>query len=202
LLAEGINQCCYAKNNTTINITNAAAYYKEIYMKKIFLDGGVYEAVYDLPFPNLKADTTKKRTAYAQIYYGTKEAPTDHKGDSLFSYRDDWEGLMHNDLRINVLPIINAGLKNTPYVALGVSDANMNPFPFFTLVRNDREFLTSTDIKAIESHLLTIIDLHNSNNVENVMCSSNEFFNKRKTIPDEITKTPTPTHNYNLRSRQ
>jgi hypothetical protein len=164
-------------------------------MRKLFLDGRVYNALYDPP-------NREGCTAYAHIYYGTKKSPKDQHGKSISSCHIDDGISLEKHLYQYVLPLLNVSRNESGYFALTVMRTNMNPYPFFVLARNDKQKLTPEDLFTLEDCLLKIIDKNNTNDSKNAkILSSGIFADKTPTPPAPAKEAITENRRYDFRPR-
>ena len=142
-------------------------------MKQLFLDGHVYNALY-CP-PNMEGCA-----AYAHIYYGTPEFPEDQFGKSISNCHNDDGISLENHLNTHVLPLLNDGLDNSPYIVLGMTQVNMVPEPLFIIGRRDCKQLEDGETVKIEKLLQDIIKKNNEKALKKSTTTDSGFFASKK----------------------
>lgn len=137
------------------------------------------------------------QTASAYIYYGSKEKPTDHKGNpiSIF-YRDDLRMELEAHLNNVVIPAIKNGLKGSNFDVLPeASLVNQAPHPFVEIVRQDKAVIGHADLASLKTKLNEIIKKINKE--VKITKSPHLFSQNENSKPGENSK---PEHCYTLRS--
>lgn len=139
------------------------------------------------------------KLACAYLYYGSEDALTDHKGQSIKMF-DDFPGEFMDHLKTNVMPKLNEHFEHSLYTAVDVDVVNQESYPFIVIQRKDGKILSKDDITTISHHLSDAVAAINNPYSENEHKLFSNKHNEKKTKVAREKKTETePKHHYNLR---
>lgn len=129
--------------------------------------------------------------ACAYIYYGSKEAPTDHK-DKPISLFGDFPNELIEHLKSKVMPKLTKHLSahSSSYKAIDVDVVNQAPHPFIIIQRKDGKMISPDEVHKISHDLMKILSAinHHSSKHNHTLFSNKMNKKNRRGIKEHTTE--------------